>query len=253
MAEADKGEPYHRKSDSGMSIPIDWGMVWSFINSNLIGLVIGTSIGVFLATYLQNRHNRIDETRKKKQVALMLGYEIALMKGIASASNERNRADLDNYKSEIANGNRHFLSSIELYVSRHIYDNPSTEIALLPPDAVARVADVYGRLELCNRISVLADDVARRGNGMMPHIVGVPDLFYRSAEMAPILAEIDKAIGQFVAYAEMHYSNVKNLVEACDKALSELSKIAPIEPKFTANVIMQSPDSPTTTRSGTAS
>lgn len=203
---------------------------------------MATLIGVFVASFIDNRRTARDEESKRKQLAMMLGYEIGQMRAILFASNERNKREIDKYKTEVSQGNRYFLKFTDSPLSRSIYDRPTTDLTLLPPESVATITDIYRRLELCNHIRKLGDEVAKQGNGLMPNIVGVPDSVYNSPEMAPVLREIDKAINQFIAYSEMYQSNVVNVIEVCDKALTSLKKIATIDLSQIGRVTMQSPD-----------
>lgn len=227
------------------------GYVWNVINSNVVGLVIATVIGVAMASYVQVRQSNHNEERRRKQVALMLGYEIAQMRELAKASVGSNAVLFDEYKKDIERGDRRFLTHTEMLFSRTVYDRDSTDLSLLPPKVVATITDLYRRLEVLNRIQGFAASVSSKGNSLMPNIVGVPDSVYRSAALAPTLAEIDKAIAQFISYTEMNLTNVRGLITVCDRALEGLSKIGKIDQTEVAKVTVVNPDEQATTPSGT--
>jgi len=213
---------------------IDWGTVWNALNSNLVGLIIATIIGVVLATVTQWLIQSRAQRQEKKQLALLLGYEIAQMAQMAIESVKRNGALLEDYKRRINAGERWFFNANDMDLFRTVYDKPTTNLSLLPSDLISTISDIYRRVEICNHIKRLMNNVVEKSGVNMSTLTIEPG--------NPLaLREVDMAITQFIFYSESYYQNLTNLYGVCAKACEGLSKVAKIEKFLVPAVQMVSP------------
>ena len=225
---------------------IDWGAIWNAINSNVVALIFAAIIGVIGAFALERFSKWREESTQRKGLALMLGYEIAQMKAIASASAKRNRAILEDYRKQVGAGKRGFLVLTDMDLSRAVYDKPTTNLSLFPPELIPDITDLYRRVELCNHVKRLANDVSAKGNNLMP-------TFLITQTDPNVNRELDRAATQFIGYLEIFLSNLESLSNMCASTVEGLSKIAKIDESKVYAVSMASPDAPQTftTKDGT--
>lgn len=213
----------------------DWRAVWNAMNSsNLASLIVATIIGVVLATFTQWLIQYRAQRQEKKQLALLLGYEIAQMAQMAIESTKRNGALLEDYRRRINAGERWFMTVNDMDLFRTVYDKPTTNLSLLPSDLIPTISDIYRRVEICNHIKRLMNDVVEKGNGNLSTLLIQP-------ENRLALGEVDRAIAQFIFYSESYYQNLTNLYGVCDKACEGLSKVARKEKFLVPTVQMVSP------------
>ncbi|MGP8126163.1 MAG: hypothetical protein ACLQEQ_09945 [Nitrososphaerales archaeon] len=213
---------------------VDWGFVWGGLNSNLVALIFAAIIGVIGAFFLERFTNRRKESTERKSLAVVLGYEIAQMKQVVQTSVARNRTLLEKYRAD-SSGEMYFLHLTDMDLFRTIYDRPSTNLSLLPPELVPTISDVYRIVELCNHLRRLANDVSAQGSGLLATLAVEP-------RNALARREVEKARTQFISYSDNYLRMLGNLATKCAEAIQGLSKIVKIDESKVFNVIMFSPD-----------
>ncbi len=211
---------------------IDWGAVWNGLNSNL---VVAAIVGVIVAFALEFFSERAKESGERKTLAILLGYEIARIRKIVLASIPSNRAQLDKLERDVDAGNLYFLNLTNMDLSRTIYDKQTTNLSLLPDNLLPTLTEIYFGLELTNHIKRLANDVASAGT----HNLGI---WLADRSMSVAKAEADRAIVQFISYAEMEYVGLERIAIQCGEVITGLSKIVAIDETKISSIAMVNPD-----------
>ena len=118
---------------------------------------------------------------------------------------------------------------------RTVYDKPSTNLSFLPFDLVPVITDIYRRVELCNHVKRLANDLGETGTELIRGLGANP-------QDAQATEAVSTGIPQFVRYLGIYIQNMEALVVRCDVGVKELSKIAKIDETKVYEVNMVSPD-----------
>jgi hypothetical protein len=213
----------------------DWVAVWNVLNSNLVGLIIATAIGVVLASFTQSLIHRRAENHQRKQLALLLGYEIAQTRMVAMESVKRNSTLLEEYQKRVKAGAKGFLTMNEMDLFRTVYDKPTTNLSLLPSDLIPIISDIYRRVELCNHVKRMANDVVERGSHNLAILLADPTHTVARGQVA-------EATNQFIFYYESFLTNLDGLSKRCAEATQGLSKVAKTDEFRVTAVRMVGPD-----------
>jgi len=215
--------PLPGASATGLSINLNGITLTTLLNSTAFGLIASGVIAVLLAVLIQALREESAEGRKKKQIALLLGYEIAQLRSIAKASLELDGNLFEDYKRQVRAGYRDFRPLNGMAWTRAVYDKSTADLSLLPPRLIPVVSDVYRQMEFCDHLKRIANEVATRGQSLELHNPG-------ASESSAYAHEVDTMQSQFVSYSEMYFANIKVFAETCDKAIRGISQIARIDP-----------------------
>jgi hypothetical protein len=208
----------------------------TILSSPFLGLVASGVVAVILAITIQAIREENLEIRKKKQIALLLGYEIAQLKAIADASLVLDSAVIDDFKARVQAGHKEFVFLNGMAWSRAVYDRAAVDLSLLPSDLIPVISDIYRQMEVCDHLKKLANDVAVRGRAMALQMPG--------ADSAPnYVREVNTMIEQFTSYSEMYFANLEPFTKTCERAIRGLSKIARINEDAISKPQVLSPSS----------
>jgi len=203
---------------TGLQSMVDW---LSVLDSNLGGLLLSGIVGVLLASFIQYLTSARANSTRVNQVALLLGYEIAHMREIATASGEAYLKPFSEYKSRASKGVTTFPGFEDPDISHAVYDKPTTDLSLFPKKTVPVVVAVYQLLEICVQLKSLANVESQKAKNSSERfeITGNPEDQKESVNR----------VRRFINYGEAYLEDLAKFVVLCDSAIAELSKISQID------------------------
>lgn len=201
----------------------DW---WQIANSNLVGLVIATFLGVLLASLVTWFQSKRNEEKSKKATASILGNEIASIHLLASQAMQVDAIGLKSFKEYAAQDKILEMSWGDVDFPRSIYDRPSIDLALFEPDLASTIAELYRWIEF-TRV------VKNRGNEFAEKIKTTTTMIESSSiNQVGYNAQVMRrgyAVKNFAENGDGYIQDLARVAELSKAALDGLKKITSID------------------------
>jgi len=178
------------------------------------GLIASAALAVLLASFIQWLQGKRAESRKRKQMATVLGYEIASINLLAGQSATLNQASLDAFRKALTQGTVIHLKSRDIDLPRSIYDKPWTDLALFEASLAATISELYRWMAFANKvkqdISAVSDEL-------------------KDAERDGSRVDAEFGLADFLSAMEGYIACQHRIVSLSSKALTGIESITPID------------------------